>query len=179
MKERYHVKDKILDAGCGDGRNMFWFLQNDFEIYGIDTNEKVIQQLQNENPTLIQNKFQIASVEKIPFTDEYFHHIICIAVLHFAKNKNHLFEMMTELLRVLKPNGSLFIRIASDIGLETKVKFNDDGIFTIPDGTNRFLLTKSLLQELMNQLNFTLLEPLKTVNVNDERCMSTLVLKKN
>lgn len=179
MKERYQTTDIILDAGCGDGRNMFWFLQNEIEIYGMDSNNNIIQQLQNENVNLPHNKFQVATVENIPFSQEYFHHIICIAVLHFAKNKNHFFEMMTELVRVLKPKGSLFIRIASDIGLETKIKFNEDGVYTIPDGTNRFLLTKSLLQELMNQFNLSFLEPLKTVNVNDERCMSTLVLQKN
>ena len=42
MKGRYAPGDKILDAGCGDGRNMHWFVQNNFEIYGIDSSEAAI-----------------------------------------------------------------------------------------------------------------------------------------
>ena len=83
------------------------------------------------------------------------------------------------MVRILKPGGSLFIRMTSDIGIEGKVRLINDGVFHIPDGTKRFLLTRSLLTECMKLLNLSFIEPLKTVNVNDERCMSTLVLLKN
>ena len=40
MKARYLKGDKVLDAGCGTGRNMFWFINNGITIYGIDADEK-------------------------------------------------------------------------------------------------------------------------------------------
>jgi tellurite methyltransferase len=179
MKGRYRATDKILDAGCGDGRNMHWFLQNNMVIAGIDHNEEAITQLKTSNPTLSKDSLQVCLVEKIPFPDNHFDHIICSAVLHFAAGTNHFKEMLAEIVRVTRQGGSIFIRMASNIGLEDKVNLISDGVYYIPDGSRRFLLTKALLAESMEQLNLSLMEPLKTVNVNDIRCMSTLVLQKN
>lgn len=179
MKDRYNPSDKILDAGCGEGRNMHWFLQNDLEIYGVDANETAIAQLKSANPDLPIERLQIAAVENLPFSDNYFNHIISSAVLHFASNTQHFKAMLAEMVRVLKPNGSLFIRITSDIGIENKVRLIEAGVYIIPDGSKRFLLTKTLLAECMQENNLSFLEPFKTVNVDDLRCMSTLVLRKN
>lgn len=179
MKGRFDVSDKILDAGCGNGRNMHWFLQNEFEIYGIDINEEAIRQLKINNPDLSAEKLQVSSVEKMNFSDNYFDYVICSAVLHFAKNTTHFKQMLTEMLRVLKSDGTLFIRMTSDIGIENTVRLIANGVYWIPDGSKRFLLTKNLLTECIQENNFSFTEPLKTVNVNDERCMTTLVLRKN
>ena len=83
-----------------------------------------------------------------------------------------------EMVRVLKPSGSLFIRMTADIGIEDKVQPVGNGVYTIPDGSRRFLLTRTLLADTMRKNRLSFLEPLKTVNVNDIRCMSTLVLTK-
>ena len=178
MKGRYQKSQKILDAGCGSGRNMKWFLQNDFDIYGIDTSEAAIINLKKVNANLANDHLQVAALEKIPFDNNFFDHIICSAVLHFAKSVTHFKEMFSELLRVLKPGGTLFIRMASDIGIEKQVELLSEGNYKIPDGSMRFLLTKPLLEEVKNEFQFSFVEPLKTVNVNDIRCMSTLMLQK-
>lgn len=179
MKGRYIENEKILDAGCGEGRNMHWFLQNDFAIFGTDIKEAAIAQLKSANPDLPTERLQVAAVEKLPFTDKYFDHIISSAVLHFANSTQHFKAMLTEMARVLETNGSLFIRMTSDIGIENKVKPISDGVYIIPDGSERFLLTKTLLAECIKENNLSFLEPFKTVNVDDLRCMSTLVLQKN
>lgn len=179
MKGRYNENDKILDIGTGTGRNMHWFLQNDFETYGIDTNEELINQLKAANPGLPVERFQVSSVEKIPFPDNYFNHVICIAVLHFANSTKQFKEMMAEVVRVVKQGGSLLFRIAADIGFEDKISLVSEGVYKIPDGTQRFLLNRSLLADCMQENNLSFLEPFKTVNVDDLRCMSTLVLQKN
>jgi tellurite methyltransferase len=179
LKGRYQPDDTILDAGCGIGRNMHWFLQNEFCIYGIDQNNGHITELKLDNPTLRANRLQVAKVELMPFGNSFFNHIISSAVLHFAESTEHFLAMLKEMVRVLKPKGSLFIRMTSDIGIEDKVKLVRDGVYIIPDTTTRFLLTKPLLQRVMSDFHLSLLEPLKTVNVNDVRCMSTLVLQKS
>jgi len=179
MKDRYNADDIVLDAGCGTGRNLHWFLQNDFNIHGIDSNADAIHNFKLNHPSLPTDRFQVSSVEKMPFLDNYFDHIISSAVLHFAKSTFHFQQLVAEMVRVLRPVGSLFIRMTSDIGIENKVELIADGVYHIPDGSVRFLLTKSLLAELMKQHSLSFLEPLKTVNVNDIRCMSTLVLQKN
>jgi len=179
MKGRYVQGNKILDAGCGGGRNMYWFVQNDFDIYGTDQGEAAIMNLQKEYASLPAENLQVCLVEKMPFANDFFDHVISSAVLHFANNKQHFKEMLGEMIRVLKPGGSLFIRMASDIGIEDKVKLLSNGNHKIPDGSMRFLLTKPLLAACMEEFSLSFLEPLKTVNVNDLRCMSTLMLLKN
>ena len=178
MKGRYQPQDVILDAGCGYGRNLYWFLKNDCNIYGVDQNTAAITSLRNHLPPHLGEKFQQAALETLPFDNNYFDHIICSAVLHFAKNTTHFHEMVAESTRVLKAGGSLFIRMTSDIGMEGKPKPIGDGVCQIPDGSSRFLLTRTLLTEIRNKNKLSLLEPFKTVNVDDLRCMSTLVLKK-
>jgi ubiquinone/menaquinone biosynthesis C-methylase UbiE len=177
MKGRYGSKDLILDAGCGYGRNLHWFLQNNGNIYGVDQNEAAISTLKNLHPSLAE-RFQQAPVEKLPFGDDTFHHVISSAVLHFARDTQHFRDMIAEMTRVLKPGGSLFIRMTSDIGIEDKVHEIADGVYTIPDGSQRFLLTRHLLADTLQTYKLSFLEPLKTVNVNDIRCMSTLVFAK-
>ncbi len=179
MKGRYSADDNILDAGCGSGRNMYWFVHNGFNINGIDINETAIEELKNKYQGLPAKHFLVSSLENIPFANNHFNHIICSAVLHFAKSVVEFNYMFTELARVLKPGGSLFIRMTSDIGIEATVQLIADGVYTIPDGSTRFLLTRQLLAACMQQHNLSFLEPLKTVNVDDVRCMSTLLLQKN
>jgi ubiquinone/menaquinone biosynthesis C-methylase UbiE len=179
MKGRYAPSDKILEAGCGNGRNMDWFVKNNFQIYGIDQSEAAILNLRSKYQDLDEKRLQVSMVEKLPFPDNHFDHIISSAVLHFAKSEFHFKEMICEMLRVLKPGGSLFIRMTSDIGIEDKVIFLGDGNYKIPDGSMRFLLKKDLLKDLSHTFKISFLEPLKTVNVDDMRCMSTLVLRKD
>lgn len=179
MKGRYKQEHIILDAGCGDGRNMHWFLQNNFEIYAIDINAALIDQLKAANPTLAPGRLKAVAVEKTPFPDNHFDHIICSAVLHFANDTDHFNSMFGELVRILKHGGSIFIRMTSDIGIEKNIQLLADGVYIIPDGSNRFLLTKPLLAAIMQLHNLSFIEPLKTVNVDDVRCMSTLLLQKD
>jgi ubiquinone/menaquinone biosynthesis C-methylase UbiE len=125
------------------------------------------------------DRFQVASVESLPFANSFFDHIICSAVLHFAESNQQFNAMLSEMTRLLKPGGSLFIRMTSNIGIENMVIEVSDGVYKIPDGSTRFLLTKSMLKKLLIQYRFILIEPLKTVNVEDTRCMTTLLLKKD
>ncbi len=177
MKGRYQPGDSILEAGCGEGRNLHWFLQNAFYINGIDASEVAIEHLQKQFPDLA-NRFLVASLEHTPFNDGHFDHIICSAVLHFAENNRHFNAMFTEMVRILKPGGTLFVRMTSDIGIEKKVRLIADGVYGVPDGSTRFLLTRKILAVCMRQHHLSFAEPLKTVNVDDVRCMSTLLLQK-
>lgn len=177
MKSRYKPSDVILDAGCGNGRNIHWFYNNGFSMYGFDIGEDRVIHLKKKYPDIADN-FIVSNLDNTPFKNEMFNHIICIAVLHFAENTSHFKTMFSELVRILKPKGSLFIRVASNIGLENNMTKISEGVYILPDKTKRFLLTKPLLQTIMQELKLSFLEPLKTVNVNDKRFMTTLVMQK-
>jgi len=177
LKGRYEEKSVILDAGCGSGRNLKWFSENKFTMYGVDSLAARIDEVKEKYPMYSEN-FSVQNLDQLAFRTHFFDHVICSAVLHFASNTAHFKRMFAEMYRVLKPGGSLFIRMTSDVGIEDVVEAIEDGVYGLPDQTNRFLLTRDLLTFLENEHGFSYLEPLKTVNVNDVRCMSTLLLKK-
>lgn len=175
LKGRYLANEAILDAGCGGGRNLKWFLQHDFKLYGIDADKKRIAVVSEKYPKI---GFKVGVLSELPYKNEKFHHIICSAVLHFAESEEHFLAMFTELIRVLKPNGTLFIRMTTDVGVEHTAKPLQNGVYFLKDETNRFLLTRKLLQKLVATFNLELIEPFKTTVVEDLRSMSTIVLRK-
>lgn len=177
LKERYHPGELILDAGCGSGRNLKWFYNADIKVFGIDTESDTLNKCKELYPEQKEN-FILSSVAKIPFDGAYFNHVICNAVLHFANDELHFFEMLHELIRVLKPNGSLFIRIASNFGIENDVVYLNNGTYKLPDGSTRFLLTEDLLHKITSLQSIITVEDVKTTIVHTKRSMTTLVFVK-
>lgn len=182
LKGRFDDCRKILDAGCGGGRNLIYFLQNGFDVYGIDPNENAVEAVRelagHLSPDLSPGNFKIAAAESLPFADNYFDLVISSAVLHFAANEHHFEAMLTSMWRVLKPGGYLFARLASDIGIEELVEPSGNGRYLLPDGSERFLVNKKMLLDYTEKLNGNLFEPIKTTNVQDLRCMTTWCLQK-
>ncbi|MDQ3087332.1 MAG: class I SAM-dependent methyltransferase [Acidobacteriota bacterium] len=183
LKNRFSVEMNILDAGCGGGRNLIYFLRNGYRVFGIDQNDEAIWQVRLLAKTLAPNlppeNFQTSAVEKMPFPEKHFDAVISSAVLHFARNETHFNQMLGEMWRVLKPKGLFFARMASSIGIENRIKPVGGGRFLLPDGSERFLADEQLLDSLTNQLGGVWLEPLKTTNVQNLRCMTTWVLCKS
>ncbi|UMB61225.1 class I SAM-dependent methyltransferase [Lutibacter sp. A80] len=177
LKENYQQGAVILDAGCGKGRNLKWFYNAGFKIYGSDNDSSSIQYCK-ELYSQQKDNFTVASVDEMPYKTAYFNHIICNAVLHFAEDLSHFLKMFQELLRILKPQGTLLIRMASNFGLENQVELISNGVYNLPDGSTRFLLTQTLLDDLFKNTNIKLIEDLKTTIVHQKRSMSTLVIQK-
>jgi len=182
LKGTYDNCKKVLDAGCGGGRNLVYFLRNGYEVYGIDPNPDAVSAVKQLSQTLShanpKENFAIASAENLPFDDNYFDLVISSAVLHFANNPGHFDSMIQSMWRVLKPGGYLFARLASDIGIETRVQHLGNGRYLLPDGSERFLVNEQLLLQYTESLNARLHEPIKTTNVQNLRCMTTWCLQK-
>ncbi len=178
MKQRYTAPETILDAGAGAGRNLHWFVQAGFPVYGTDRDPAAVEILQQNYPGVPASRFQIASIESLPFPDATFQHVISSAVLHFAENAVHFGQMFGEMCRVLKPSGSLFLRATTDVGLADKMIPLGQGRFRMPDGSDRFLMTRSMLDTQLRQHGMHYLEPFKTVLVDDMRSMAVVVVGK-
>ena len=74
---------------------------------------------------------------------------------------------------MLAPGGLLFTRLASSIGLEGQVRPIGSGRFRLPDGTDRFLVNEAMLLAATDRLGGRLADPIKTTNVQGQRCMTT------
>ena len=177
FKNRFQKDDIILDAGCGSGRNLTWFVNNDITIHACDSNIDAIKMAQ-ERLGLPAEFFKQSVLEDLKYPDEKFDGIICSAVLHFAKSTDHFSAMFAELIRVLKPGGILFIRMTSTFGLPNNYIPKSEGRYLLQDGSERFLLTKTLLEDTLIKHQLTKIEPVKSVLVEELRSMTTLVLRK-
>lgn len=182
LKGRFHPGSRILDAGCGHGRNLRYFLTNGFDVSGVDASANAIEHLRSTARELstvcTPENFRVEDVEKVSFSDKSFDIVLCNAVLHFARDEAHFERMVLELWRVLKDGGMLFTRLASTIGIETRVQPLQGRWFHLPDGSDRYLVDEAILMNWTRRLGADLLEPIKTVNVQGMRCMTTWVLRK-
>lgn len=183
MRGRIHPQMRILDAGCGWGRNSEYLIKNNFEIYGIDRSEEAILNLKlllpEWNATYPKERFSVADLSEIPFPNAYFDFIICSAVLHFCESRAHFIQLFEELVRVLKLGGIFWFRMTTKHTIEQNAKHLQDDIYELPDGSTRYLLDRNVLDDLMKKHNLAFLDLFKTVNVADIRTMATVVLHKN
>lgn len=183
QKGRFSPEMTILDAGCGGGRNSFWFLKNSFDVFAVDIDPDAIAAMcdlaKRLAPTLSDENFRVASLESMPFADNSFDWVICNAVLHFAGDRGEFDVWFAEMWRVLKPGGTFFARLASSIGIEDRLIPTSNGRFMMPDGSERFIVDEKILREATATVSGRFLEPIKTTNVENLRCMTTWVIVKD
>jgi SAM-dependent methyltransferase len=173
---------RILDAGCGDGRNLIYLLREGYEVFGADTNPVAINNVRSLAAQLAPNlppaNFRVEPVEAMSFPDAWAKVVLSSAVLHFAHDDDHFRSMLTGTWRPLKPGGILFCRLASSIGIERQVQPIRGRRFRLPDGSERYLVDAAILNKFTEKLRGTLLDPLKTTVVQNQRAMTTWVLRK-
>jgi SAM-dependent methyltransferase len=171
---------RILDAGCGYGRNLVHLLREGCEIFAIDADPGGVAHVRalaaELAPNLPPKNFRVGPIEKMEFPDDFADVVICNSVLHFARDEAHFLAMLEELWRVVRPGGMLFCRLGSRIGMNfERLRGN---IFRINDGSEWFLVDEAELMKMTQQMNAIMVDPLKTTIVQDHRCMTTWVLRK-
>ncbi|MFZ0311424.1 MAG: class I SAM-dependent methyltransferase [Candidatus Korobacteraceae bacterium] len=182
LKGRITPGMRILDAGCGSGRNLVYFLQQGYEVYGADADAQAVESVRalarKFAPALPASNFRVESVEGTSFDDGCADVVVSSAVLHFAATDAQFESMLEGSWRVLKRGGLFFCRLASTIGMESRFPRGRTRRFQLPDGTERYLVDEERLASLAERLGSDLLDPLKTTVVQNQRCMTTWVLRK-
>ena len=166
---------RILDAGCGYGRNLVYLLREGYEVFGVDRENDAVEHLRGVGNS---ENFRIEPVEAMSFPNAFADVVISSAVLHFAHDDPHFAAMLESCWRVLKPGGLFFCRLASSIGIESQVQPLGNRRFRLPDGSDRYLVDEAILMGWTHQLHGELLDPLKTSVVQNQRSMTTWVLRK-
>jgi tellurite methyltransferase len=182
LRGRFDPHRRVLDAGCGEGRNLVFLLQHGFTCFGIDADATAIERVRRFAsrlaPALPVENFQVAPVERMPWPDASMDAVIASALLHFARDAVHFTAMVEEMWRVLAPGGLFFARLASNIGIEKAVPIAGRRV-TIPDGSVRFVVDEQMLLDCTSRLGGRLADPIKTTNVQQERCMTTWCVEKS
>ncbi|MGH9932827.1 MAG: class I SAM-dependent methyltransferase [Pyrinomonadaceae bacterium] len=194
LKGRFVPGMRVLDAGCGTGRNLVYFLRNGYPVFGVDQSPEAILQMRRLAyalaPHLPANNFRVEPVEQMSFGRNQqsanrdqpdkagFDVVISSAVLHFARDEGQWQAMVGEMWRVLKSGGMFFARLASTIGMEEQVRLIEGRRYQLPDGSDRFLVDEAMLRSVTASLDGEFIEPIKTTIVENLRAMTTWVTRK-
>jgi SAM-dependent methyltransferase len=183
LRGRIEPGARILDAGCGFGRNLVYLLREGHEAFAADSDPRAIDGVRRLAaalaPALPAGNFRVEAIEDMSFPNALADLVISSAVLHFARDDDHFQAMLHGAWRVLKPGGLLFCRLASSIGLEHQVQLTGGRRYLLPDGSERYLVDELLLNTLTEELGGQLADPLKTTIVQNQRCMTTWIVRKS
>jgi tellurite methyltransferase len=172
----------VLDAGCGYGRNLVYLLRERYDVFGADADPVAVDAVRRMagelGPELPADRFRVERIEAMSFQDESADVAISSAVLHFARDDGQFDAMLRGTWRVLRRGGLLFCRLASSIGMEGQVRPMGGRRFLLPDGSERYLVDEALLVRYTAELGGRLEDPLKTTVVQNQRCMTTWVVRK-
>ncbi len=167
LKGRIVASDRVLDAGCGSGRNLFYLMKMGCHVTAVDASPVAVagvRELAVELGTgLPPENFRVEAVEDLSFADASCDVVISSAVLHFARDQAHFEAMLQAMWRVLRPGGMFFARLASTL---------------LPDPHYSYLVSPEQLEQLTASLGGQLLDPIKTTIVHRQRSMTTWVVRK-
>lgn len=106
---------RVLDLGCGGGRHLWLAAKEGFSAYGIDLSSQAIQKAKNwlEKEKLPFEDLRSGNIfEKLPYADNFFDIVISYGVLdHLAMAEAK--KALAEARRVLRPEGTLFLKLES------------------------------------------------------------------
>jgi tellurite methyltransferase len=182
LKGRLRPPMRVLDAGCGPGRNLPYFLRSGFDVCAVDLSPEAVAATRalaaSLAPRLPEENFRLEPVEEMSFKDGSFDAVISSAVLHFAKSEAQWRAMLAEMWRVLKPVGLFFARLSSTSGMEGEIEPTGGGLYRMPGGGEWFLTDERMMLEATEELGGELAEPLKTVVVHGVRSMAVWCARK-
>ncbi|KPK70683.1 hypothetical protein AMJ87_08565 [candidate division WOR_3 bacterium SM23_60] len=137
--ERYLQKDgTILDLACGLGRNARYLAQNGYDVYGVDFARAAITACTRLfQKQFLKGTFIQATVDAIPFCNNHFDAVICIAALDHV-TADYARDALCEIRRVITRDGMILLTFDHPETDEDKL----DQTHALPDGTLLFIRGK-------------------------------------
>ena len=123
FQERYKVKGKVLEIGCGNARNLIPFAKKNIECYGIDFSQKMIEKAKEYSKKHnLKIHLKKADMKNLPYNSEYFNFVLHIASLHHLKSEDELLQALKEVKRVLKKDGIILLTVWNKLQLKFLLK---------------------------------------------------------
>ncbi|MFH1376186.1 MAG: class I SAM-dependent methyltransferase [Candidatus Woesearchaeota archaeon] len=105
---------KVLDAGCGVGRDVAYMEEDGLDITGIDISEGILKEAKKRYP---KSKFKLMDFRKMSFKAKSFDGIWSMAGL-IHTDRNEMPKILKEFNRILKQNGIIYLAVVEGEGEE-------------------------------------------------------------
>ncbi len=163
-------KGKILDLGCGSGRN--FVKSKDLEFYAVDFSKKMLklaEKSSRERDINVKLKLCDVSIQALPYPDNFFDCAIFIATLHCIPNKEKRERALKELYRALKKQGQAIITVWSRNNKRIKNKPKQAKIpWTIEEKKYYryyYIYEKEELENLLKKIGFKIINTKEDDNI--------------
>jgi ubiquinone/menaquinone biosynthesis C-methylase UbiE len=125
---------KVLDVGCGGGRDAVWFLKNGYDYLGVDFSPAMIAQARKACP---QAKFAVMDASDLKFNPESFDGVwAAVSLLHFPKND--ISDVLAGICEVMKTGGVGFVSLKKGEGEKIEIGQEDGERFLAYYQENEF-----------------------------------------
>lgn len=145
---------KVLDIGCGNGKNIKYLLDNCMEVKGIDFSSKLVEICQEKNLDVIE-----ADMRNLPYQDNTFDYGICIAALHHLQEEKDRIQALNEMIRVCKDGAEILVTVWSveqcSTSNEKHRNFTYGDNYVPWENVNRyyFIYDKQHIEEFLKEFN--------------------------
>lgn len=96
-----------LDCGCGTGHYMAEMSRHGYRMSGFEYSSGMLEQAKKTNPD--NDRLTLGSVTEIPHPGNAFDFCYAINVLHHLPSRAAQIDAVTEMLRVTRPGGLVFL----------------------------------------------------------------------
>lgn len=115
---------KVLDAGCGVGRDVDYMREDGLDAVGVDLSEGILDEAKKRYP---KSKFKLMDFRKMSFKNGSFDGIWSMAgIVHV--DRSEVLSVLKEFSRVLKAKGALYVAVVEGEGEEEvrKEKYSNE-----------------------------------------------------
>ena len=167
--------DVILDVGCGYGRTLNELYTNGYKnLIGIDFSKGMIERAKKINSDI---DFRVMNNSKIDLPDNSVDSVILLAVLTCIVADKEQENLVSEIHRVLKKGGAIYI---NDFLLnndernlnrynEFKNKYNKYGVFELPEGAVCRHHDKEWIKELLKDFKKLIFKEIEYTTMNGNK----------
>ena len=153
---------KVADLGCGAGRYTIWLAKQGYDVYACDASEGMLNKTKEGLEKIgypdIEKKILKSRLENLSFEDQMFDIVLTNGVIHNAFTCEEYVLCLKECVRVLKPDGVLYLSVFTSDTVDEKLEKEEEHVYLTPDGLRMVLFSKEEIVQMLSELDYQMIE---------------------